>query len=183
MIYIPATCMVSAASIFSYVGYKSLSDISGGGAMSGKLQPENAAPVLRVTIGWAALYFSFLFYQSWSKFYALAVLKKEAKGSGGKAPSFAEVKYGSAGRKYFTLNADRTVGNMMEQSFVFLAALWTHAVFVDVGSAAQLGWAWLLSRSIYPAAFAGGIPWLFISTVPGYIFIILLFNPVWQLAF
>ncbi len=174
--------MVLLGSVFFYVLYKSVQDIVGDAAR-GKLQADNAAPVLRVTFGWALLYFSFLFYQSWSMFYAHGVLKSEFKAADGKPPSFGEVKYGSAGNKHFALNGNRTVGNMMEQSPIFLAALWTHAAFVDVGSAAQLGWAWLLARSIYPAAFAGGLPWLFFSTVPGYIFITLLFYPVWQLAF
>ena len=141
------------------------------------------SPVLRVTIGWAALYVLCLSYQAWSKFYALSALKKEVKAADGTAPSYIEVKYGLAGSKHFALNADRTAGNMMEQSPIFLAALWTHAAFVDVGSAAQLGWMWLLARTIYPVAFSGGLPWLLFSTGPGYICIALLLYPVWQLAF
>jgi hypothetical protein len=181
-IYLPGSSAAAIASLYAYDLYKSLPDLLSGAAR-GKLQADNAAPVLRVTIGWAALYMSFLSYQAWSKFYALSALKKEVKAADGKAPSLMDVKYGSAGNKHFALNADRTAGNMLEQSPIFLAALWTHAAFVDVGSAAQLGWMWLLARTIYPVAFSGGLPWLLFSTMPGYICVALLFYPVWQLAF
>ena len=188
MIYLPASNVALSSLVFFYALYRSLPDILGDGSGSGKLilqsNAPNVGPIFRVMFGWISLYFVFLFYQSWTKFYALIQLKKESKTSDTKAPSFVDVKYGmAAGKKYLALNGDRTVGNMIEQSIPFLASLWLHAVFVNVGSAAQLGWFWLLFRAIYPAVFSRGIPVLFLSTVPGYLIIALLCYPVWALAF
>ena len=53
---------------------------------------------------------------------------------------------------------------------------------VSVDSSAQLGWLWLLSRLIYPVCFAQGIPILFVSTLPGYFFIAMLWQPIVTLA-
>lgn len=142
------------------------------------------APLLRVCVGWVALFFAFLLFQSGSKFRAHDLLKAAAKAkrSDEKPPSFGAVKYGSAGHKFGTLVGDRTAGNMLEQSIPFLTGLALHAVLVSVNSAAQLGWLWLLSRLIYPACFAQGIPMLFVSTVPGYLFIAMLWQPILTLA-
>eukprot|EP01051_Picozoa_sp_SAG22_P021809 SAG22_NODE_4968_length_1120_cov_1.215475_1_plen_211_part_00 len=140
------------------------------------------APLLRVCVGWVALYFAFLFFQSASKFRAHDLLKAAAKAKDEKAPGFAAVKYGSAGNKFGALIGDRTAGNMLEQSIPFLTGLALHAVLVSVNSAAQLGWLWLLSRLIYPACFSQGIPLLFVSTLPGYLCIAMLWQPIVTLA-
>ena len=132
----------------------------------------SCAPVLRVFIGWVGLYFSFLFSQSYRTFNAVS------KGKG----DIGAVKYGNAGGKYI-LTGNRTVANMMEQSFPFLASLALHALLVDAASAAQLGWLWLFSRTIYPLVFAMGPPMLFLSTLPGYVFLGMLTWPVGALAF
>ena len=138
----------------------------------------SCAPVLRVCLGWCALYYQFLFRQSRGKFTAHQSMVAESKSADAKPPSFAAVKYGGIGRKYGTLVGDRTVGNMMEQSLPFLVFLGLHAAFVDVTGAAQFGWWWLLTRAIYPACFARGIPMLFVSTLPGYFFIAMLAKPI-----
>ena len=185
LIYAPASLIGTSATAFSYLLYKSYPDIINGGSHKSPLLHDfvKVAPILRVTLGWFSLFFAFLFYQSWSKFYALKALKKESKAKDSKVPSFVDVKYGmAAGNKHFALNADRTVGNMMEQSLPFLVSLWLHAIFVDIGSAAQLGWIWLLFRAIYPVVFARGVPLLFLSTVPGYSILVLLCYPLWQMA-
>ena len=106
---------------------------------------------------------------------------KQEKISKDKAPSFGDVKYGgAAGTKFFALTADRTAGNMMEQSLPFLIALWLHGLFVSPIGAAKLGWCWLASRALYPVAFARGMPWLLLSTGPGYVFVVMLLWPIWQ---
>ena len=92
-----------------------------------------------------------------------------------------QVKYGEAGREFGTLVADRTVGNMMEQSFLFLVNLVLHASLVNVSSAVSYGWIWLLSRTYYPYAFYKGAPILFLSTFPGYCALLGLFYPVLQM--
>ena len=140
------------------------------------------APLLRVIVGWLSLYCAFLFFQSATKFRAHSLLRDAAQASDGKSPSFVEVKYGSAGNKHGALVGDRTVGNMLEQSAPFLTGLVLHAVLVSVDSASQLGWCWLLSRLIYPVCFSRGIPLLFVSTMPGYACIAMLWRPVIALA-
>lgn len=66
------------------------------------------------------------------------------------------------------LLADRSVGNTMEQAFPFLVSFWMCAVFVDVNEAAYWGWCYLASRAIYPIGFRLGLPFLLLSTLPGY---------------
>ena len=93
-----------------------------------------------------------------------------------------QVKYGEAGREFGTLVADRTVGNMMEQSFLFLVNLVLHASLVNVSSAVSYGWIWLLSRTYYPYAFSKGAPAVFLSTFPGYFALLGLLYPLVQMS-
>ena len=144
----------------------------------------DCTPVLRVCVAWGCLFFAFLFFQSAQKFYAHSQLRRDSKKTddGDRPPSFAAVKYGSAGAKYGTLTGDRTVGNMLEQAVPFFLFLYLHATVIDVRTAAKYGWYWLLSRSIYPVVFSKGLQWLFLSTLPGYAFIGTLAWPIFQLA-
>ena len=75
-----------------------------------------------------------------------------------------------------------TTALLPKQAIPFLLALWLHAVFVRPGSAAQLGWVWLLSRVLYPFVFGLGIPFLFLSTILGYLCITGLMAPLVKLA-
>ena len=118
-------------------------------------------PVIGVTVGWLLLYFTFLFRQSLTAFKVFEFVKAHAP----KRVGLEAVKYGQAGGKIM-LEADRTVGNMVEQAVPFFVSLWAHARFVDPIRAAKLGWAWLAFRAIYPKVW-GKIPWLFFSTLPG----------------
>lgn len=72
-----------------------------------------------------------------------------------------------------SLILDRSVGNTLEQQGPFLLATWLHAVLVPNGApmAASLGWAYVLSRVLYPALFWAGHPWLQVSTMTGYLII------------
>ena len=146
--------------------------------------PADCTPVLRVFLGWVCLFFAFIFFQSAQKFAAYNQLRRDAKKTddGDRPPSFGAVKYGGAGAKYGTLTGDRTVGNMLEQAVPFLLCLYLHATVIDVQTAAKYGWCWLLSRAAYPFVFSKGLPWLFISTLPGYAFIGLLAWPLFQLS-
>ena len=118
-------------------------------------------PVIGVTVGWLLLHFAFLFRQSmtafslfnWNKAYGTTKIGLEA------------IKYGRSGGKVM-LEANRTVGNMVEQSAPFLVALWAHARFLDPIRAAKLGWVWLAFRALYPKVW-GKVPSLFFSTFPG----------------
>ena len=127
-------------------------------------------PVVGVTVAFTALYFAFLYTQSFSKFY----LYFKAKAKDPKI-SFAKVKYGST--ELLAVTTDRTVGNMMEQSIPFLTSLWLCAIFESADYAAKLGWLWLLFRALYPFAYYRR-PWVLVSTVPGYIILFMLISPV-----
>jgi len=133
------------------------------------------APVVRVTLGFVSLYFAFIAFQSFSKFYLHAKLKAEAKKKGEKPAAFSAIKYGSKGGR-LGLCGDRTVGNTIEQALVFLPLLWLSAhSSLGPEQTAFWGWTWLASRAIYPFMFYRGIPFIFISTVPGYVVIARLF--------
>lgn len=126
-------------------------------------------PVLGVTIGFLALYYIFLYGQAITKFYLFfQARRKDPK------ISFGKIKYSST--ETTARVADRTAGNMMEQAIPFLVSLWLCAIFESPTYASRLGWLWLLFRSFYPFVFAG--IWLPASTVPGYVFISLLIQPV-----
>jgi hypothetical protein len=186
--YLPLSTLIMCVASLAFMAPSALTDIVTGfsavsspsGAIASNLSIKSAAPVLRVTLGFIMLYFSFLMIQSWSKFYAFHSLKKQ--GSSGKGPSFNQVKYGNEGNK-LTLTGDRSVGNLMEQTPLFLLSLWLHAAFVDPSGAAFWGWLWIVSRSIYPFAFYSGPPYLFASTIPGYLCLSGLVIPVGRLAF
>ncbi len=131
------------------------------------LNTSHYSEPIKVTSAFFILYFSFLTFQSGSKFYLY--FKQRGENKDGKV-SFAKIKYGSTDK--LAVTADRTVGNLVEQSIPFLAALWMHAVFVSPSSAAAYGWAYLLCRAFYPIVFYLGVPYLFISTIPGYVIIV-----------
>ena len=77
---------------------------------------------------------------------------------------------------------ERAFGNLHEQSTIFLAAVWLHALFVDATTATTLGWAWLGFRFAYVAIWAltaGNImPAILLATMPMYGIIIWLFATV-----
>merc|ERR1711915_475241 len=102
--------------------------------------------------------------------------KAEAKKKGERAPKLKQVKYGPEGGP-LGLTGDRTAGNMLEQSLPFLVSLWLHALVVSPDTAAYYGWLWLAFRSFYPIVYRLGVPFLFLSTAPGYVLIALLLYP------
>ena len=77
---------------------------------------------------------------------------------------------------------ERAFGNLHEQSTIFLAAVWLHALFVDATTATTLSWAWLGFRFAYVAIWAltaGNImPAILLATMPMYGIIIWLFATV-----
>jgi hypothetical protein len=127
-----------------------------------------------VTIAYIGLYYCFLFGQALTKMYVYhftnaAVIKD-------KKLSYSKFKYEFKGPLALTL--DRTVGNTLEQAIPFLLGLWLSAVFSSPHIAAKFGWLYIASRLIYPFCFYGGLPWLLMSTVPGYLFITMLWKDV-----
>jgi hypothetical protein len=146
----------------------------------GPLTSATAQPIIRVTIAFVVLYYFFIHFQSWTKFFIHDKLQKAAAVNDKiKQLTFADIKYGTSSVKHkLTLTGDRTVGNMLEQALPFLVSLWLHGTYIDVGSAAKLGWQWLIFRCIYPVVFYAGPPILFVSTLPGYWIIFCLLWPV-----
>ena len=130
---------------------------------------DNFRPVVGTTAGFLALYYAFLYTQSITKVYMY--FREKAKD-----PKVSLTKIRYANPTLLALTVDRTSGNMVEQAIPFLVSLWLHAVFVSPTGAAKLGWLWLLFRSIYPFLFYKQVHWL--SAIPGYILIFMLFAPV-----
>mmetsp|Transcript_10117 Transcript_10117/g.12276 ORF Transcript_10117/g.12276 Transcript_10117/m.12276 type:complete len:153 (+) Transcript_10117:59-517(+) len=123
------------------------------------------APVIKATTAYVGLYFSFMSFQSFSKFYLLDQSQKK-----GENKKLSEIKYGS--KEGLGLVSDRTFLNMLEQAPLFLTSLWLHASFVCPQSAANQAWLYITFRAIYPIVFQMGIPWLFLSTGPNYLSIL-----------
>lgn len=180
---LPLSAALSTAALFIVVMFRTLTsgsmqDVGNDDHFAFSLDP----PLLRVLCGFVCLFATFLFAQSTIKFWAYGRLKADVKNQKGKRISFADVKYGAEGRKYYTLLADRTVGNTMEWAFPFLILLIANASVTTSHNAAFWGWMWLLSRSIYPVVFSFGAPVLFVSTFSGYFVLIALAHPVFTVA-
>lgn len=126
-------------------------------------------PVIGVTVAFLVLYYIFLYGQAISKFYLFFQARKTDP-----KVKFGKIKYSNP--DLVARIADRTAGNMIEQAVPFLVSLWLSAIFVSPTGAAKLGWLWLLFRSFYPFVFSG--PWLPLSTVPGYVIVFMLLQPV-----
>jgi MAPEG family len=113
-------------------------------------------------------------FQVVSKYRLLAQKKAEQKKlqSGDGKPekiSFAQVKYYN-NRDVLALAGDRTVGNYIEQGFVFLPLLWMHAFFVDPSLSWRICLVYTMSRLLYPVLFLSrNRLHVLISTVPGYL--------------
>ena len=137
---------------------------------------EGFESVVGVTVAFLALYYVFLVGQACTKFY----LYSSAKTKDPKA-SFGKIKYASTDP--LARLADRTAGNMLEQSVLFLTSLWLCALFESPSYAARLGWLWLLFRCAYPFLFLKGVL-ITLSTIPGYILITMLIAPVaWKATY
>lgn len=142
-------------------------------APAGPAQSVKAmAPVVAATGGFIALHYFVLFMQSFTGFSVAKSVRDAARKKGEELPSpvksLRDVKYSSA---YTThpdmLQANRTVGNHMEQMVPFLLSLYGHALLVDPNRAALFGWAWIFFRACYYPLFRRG-PVLLLSTLPAY---------------
>jgi uncharacterized MAPEG superfamily protein len=127
---------------------------------------------LLVTLVYFIMYYSFLTTQAIVHGYLYVTEKKRAKAAKGDADSkekvsFRKVKYES--KHKMGLLVDRTTGNCLEQMVPFLFSLWAHAIFVSSQDASFIGIIYIVSRSAYPFCFYLGLPWVLISTVPGYL--------------
>lgn len=131
----------------------------------------------------------FISFQSFSKFYVLAQRKKafaKAKKEGTPMPpkqkNFAlNVKYYNT-EDMIALMGDRTVGNTLEQSVIFLPLLWMHAIFVDPSLSFTIASIYCASRAlylvVYPLNFKYMQGLIGLSTGPGYLVTVYLFYEI-----
>jgi hypothetical protein len=143
--------------------------------------PEELKGAVQGTLLYLTLYLGiFIQFQSYSKFYLVAQKKREARGKeGNEKVSFREIKYYNS-RDVLALTGDRTVGNFLEYSILFLPCLWMHALFVDPTQSFRICALYVFFRSYYPIVYQMKPPLLLLSTVPGYIIILYL---MYQLTF
>jgi hypothetical protein len=140
--------------------------------------PDELKGAVQGTLLYLGLYFFILIpFQSFSKFYLLAQKKKEARSKeGNERVSFRAVKYYNS-RDLLALAGDRTVGNFVEFSVVFLPLMWMNALFVDPSISFRICLIYTASRSYYPIAFlsrsTGSL--ILLSTAPGYLIYAYLF--------
>lgn len=138
--------------------------------------------VIRVTLAYVGLHVAFQMLQSYSKWTLLIEQKKKAKKNGDKPLSFKEAHYGEEGRMHpLRLMADRSAGNILEWSWVFMCPLWLHAVFISEADAAWWGWTYVAMRAFYPLGFAMKCPWG--VTVCNYTSIAMLMMPLVKAVF
>lgn len=126
---------------------------------------QSLGPVALVAVAYVCLLYTLLFNQSRVAFAEHARQREEAKASDTKPASLRDVKYSGKGA---VLDADRAVGNLLEQSLPFLVSLLAHAALVDAAGAARCGWVWIVCRLVYPFAFRLPFPGVLMSTVPAY---------------
>ena len=170
--YVVGSLVAALSALFLALLFQGRGDLFGPETGEPCFDTGSCGPVIRVALGWLCLYFCFLFFQSLQRF----------RTGSGKPITFGSPIFAGEPRADATRIGDRTTGNMVEQSVPFLFVLVLHAMLVDSGTAAQLGWWWLLFRAPYPVAYAWGIPYLFISTLPGYALLAALAWPLAGLA-
>jgi MAPEG family len=137
-------------------------------------RPEELRGAVHGTVLYLSLYLiGFLQFQSYSKFYLYFRQSKNAKRDDKTPPkvSFREVKYYNS-KDIMALVGDRTVGNFLEQSILFLPLLWLHALFVDPTHSFTICLWYTITRSYYPMAFLSKA--MYLSTIPGYIIVLYL---------
>ena len=130
--------------------------------------------VLAVTCMWIIICVTFQTMQAAAKWY---VYLNQKRSNDGKRMSVKEAHYGEEGRMHpYRLTADRSVGNLLDWAWVFMPALWIHAIFLDAEWAATLGWSYVVPRALYPIAFHKKIPYAI--TGINYVSLYLLFAPI-----
>ena len=133
------------------------------------------AQAVQGTLLYLAVFWMCLVMQSFSKFYLYDQKKREVDATTKKGRiSFKTIKYYS--HDPIALRGDRTIGNYMEQGFIFLPLFWLHAMFVDPSHSLTIASAYTASRLIYPFVYGAKRAMLLaLSTMPGYIIITYLF--------
>ena len=115
-------------------------------------------------------------FQSYSKFYLLAI-KKKAATKDNKRVNFKDIKYYNA-KDHLALVGDRAVGNTLEWAFHFLVLLWMHNILIDPAQTLTLATVYCVFRIIYVIFFilANKNPTvIFFATVPMYLVLLYMF--------
>lgn len=131
------------------------------------------AQVLFITLGWFFMFYMFLFQQSYTHFceFQKAVAEQQKKRDKTENINLMRFKAGMYENCDEVYVVNTIVRNTIEQSLTFLPLLWLCAVLggdAGVYHATVAGWIWLTSRVVYPVFYRWGMPWFFISTLPGY---------------
>ncbi|KAJ8609824.1 hypothetical protein CTAYLR_008122 [Chrysophaeum taylorii] len=119
-------------------------------------------PLIRATWAYFMVYYTFMIFQSFAKYYVFFSTKKKNE----KSPSLREVKYEQ--KRGLALLADRTFLNMLEQSVPLITSTWLYGLVVDPTFASTLVYIYLFFRLPYPLLFKLGPPFIFLSTGPNY---------------
>jgi hypothetical protein len=139
--------------------------------------------VIYGTILFLGLYFIFFIqFQSYSKFYLYYYKYKKHQGDNNtkdklnhSTTSFRNVKYYNT-TDLIALNGDRTVGNFIEQSILFIPLIWIHAIFINRNESFIICCIYTFFRSFYPFVFY--TKYMFASTIPCYIVLCYLFYQI-----
>lgn len=130
--------------------------------MAAVLEMGELSQVVLVSIAYFILMMIFMMHQVFAKIDAGAMEAIQ------KRVPFNRFDYASSPRWEM---ADRTFSNLLEREVIFLLPLWLHAVFVDPGQSASLGWFWLGFRLLFPILWSVKGAWtvlIEISTQGGY---------------
>ncbi len=138
---------------------------------------------IQITIAYLVMYYIFLYLGAFIKLAkgASLLLRKPAANGKINAPlvngntssnvseADSELEIESKAKEArLILTIERTQGNTLEQMPPFLIALWLMTVFDSGDKARDFGIAYIVFRFIYPICFYYGLPWILISTLPGY---------------
>jgi len=158
-----------------YFGYLGLTRSPSAVAAAGASLAAKYAPVSYVTGAWFSMFYTFLFHQAYTHFcvHIKMVQEHRMRKESGEKEEHIDLMYVKSGgyknREVAVVNT--TVRNTMEQSLTLLPLLWMCATLGGedgVAAATTGGWIWVITRAYYPIAYAAGMPWLFLSTIPGY---------------
>ena len=135
---------------------------------------ERFSPVIAVSLAYITLMGVFQYLQSFSKW---SLYLKQSRRPKEERMSLKQAHYGEEGRlDNIRLMADRSVGNTLEWSWMFMTPLWLHAFFISVPNAAFWGWTYVVVRAFYPLFFLKGFVWG--VTVLNYLSLYMLTSPL-----
>jgi hypothetical protein len=132
------------------------------------LDQDFALPVV-ATIAWFLVFGWFTVYQSFL--------------AGGEIDSNPNMRFNYSDNRAWCI-ADRTVGNMLEQTPFFVSVVWMHALFIDARVAGILGCVATAFRFLYPMLRTITTMLMEFSTQPYYLCVLVLkANLIWKVLY